>query len=52
MLYRYRLNGYDAQWQTTRFGHVMYENLPSGNYIFEVEAIDCDLTYSAIAGPR
>ena len=46
MLYRYRLNGYEEQWQTTRFDYVVYEDLPSGEYVFEVEAIDRDLTYS------
>ena len=45
MLFRYRLQGYD-DWQTTHSRRVEYLNVPRGDYTFEVEAIDCDLTYS------
>ena len=46
MVYRYRLKGYEKDWQTTRDRRVEYENLPRGTYTFEVEAVDRDLVYS------
>ena len=46
MTYRYRLEGYDADWQTTRENRVEYEDLPRGDYRFEVVAIDRDMAYS------
>lgn len=47
MIYRYRLTGYDEEWQTTRAHRVEYENLGPGSYRFEVKAVDRDLVYSA-----
>ena len=47
MVYRYRLEGYDAEWRTTRARTVEYEGLPRGDYTFEVVAIDRDLVRSA-----
>ena len=46
MVYRYRLTGYDEDWQNTYKRRVEYEGLPRGNYTFEVEAVDRDLVYS------
>ncbi|MDP6037777.1 MAG: PD-(D/E)XK motif protein, partial [Candidatus Latescibacteria bacterium] len=46
MMYRYRLSGYDDEWQTTRNPQVDYQNLPRGEYTFEVQAVDRDLVYS------
>jgi C4-dicarboxylate-specific signal transduction histidine kinase len=45
-MYRYRLQGYEADWQTTHSGHAEYHHLPRGRYAFEVRAVDRDLTYS------
>ena len=46
MLYRYRLRGHQDDWQQTRSGRAEYEDLPPGNYVFAVQAIDFDLNYS------
>jgi len=40
--YRYRLAGYD-DWRTTSSGRIEYTDLPMGNFIFEVQAVDRDL---------
>lgn len=39
--YRYRLGGFDSDWVKTGFERRFstYSNLPSGNYVFEVEAL-------------
>ena len=50
MLYVYRLQGYDFDWQpATREMRAHYRNLPLGDYTFQVRAIDRDLNYSEIA---
>ena len=50
MLYVYRLKGYDTDWQpATRKMRAHYRDLPPGDYIFQVRAIDRDLNYSEIA---
>ena len=46
MVYRYRLKDYDEGWKNTREHHVEYQDLPVGDYIFEVLAVDRDLVYS------
>ena len=46
MAYRYRLKGHDEDWATTRKRRVEYQDVPRGRYIFEVLAVDRDLTYS------
>lgn len=46
LVYRYRLQGYDKEWQSTRAEQVGYTDLPVGVYVFEVVAIDRDLNYS------
>ena len=53
MLYVYRLNGYDADWQpATRRMRAHYRDLSPGDYTFQVRAIDRDLNYSEIAQAR
>ena len=50
MLYEYRLQGYDLDWcPATRKLRACYQNLPPGNYTFQVRAIDRDLNYSETA---
>jgi len=44
--YVYRLDGYDADWQVTREQQVVYRDLPMGEYLFQVQAVDRNLTYS------
>ena len=46
MLYRYRLQPRETEWQTTRNNRVEYADLPRGAYTFEVQAIDQNLSYS------
>ena len=46
MVYVYRLEGYDDEWQRTRERRVSYTDLPPGHYLFQVKAVDCDLNYS------
>ena len=46
MVYRYRLQGYEESWQTTKSRRVEYQDLRLGTYIFEVKAVDRDLIYS------
>jgi ligand-binding sensor domain-containing protein/signal transduction histidine kinase len=46
MVYRYRLKGHEEAWRNTRERRVEYEDLPVGEYTFEVVAVDRDLVYS------
>jgi len=46
MAYVYQLEGYDDDWQVTRQERVVYGDLPTGNYSFQVKAVDRDLDYS------
>ena len=46
MVYIYRLRGHDDEWRTTRATEVEYTDLPDGEYVFEVQAVDRDLNYS------
>ncbi len=46
MLYRYRLQGLDAQWRTTHARRLEYQGLEPGSYLFQVTAVDRDLNYS------
>ena len=47
MLYEYRLQGYDLAWcPATRELRASYQNLPPGDYTFQVRAIDRDINYS------
>ena len=47
MAYAYILEGYDADWGQTRERRVVYRDLPVGEYLFKVKAVDRDLAYSA-----
>ena len=49
MVYRYRLHGRDADWESTSVPRVEYEDLAPGDYRFEVLAIDRDLVASVEA---
>ncbi|MGY8826612.1 MAG: sensor histidine kinase [Candidatus Latescibacterota bacterium] len=46
MVYRYRLRGLHDGWRSVRQQRVEYEDLPVGQYDFEVVAVDRDLVYS------
>jgi len=46
IVYVYRLRGHDDEWRTTRQRQVVYRDLPRGDYVFEVKAVDRDLNYS------
>ena len=49
MLYVYRLQGYDPDWcPATRALRACYQDLPPGDYTFQVRAIDRDLNYSVM----
>ncbi|NKB71882.1 MAG: hypothetical protein GKR89_32805 [Candidatus Latescibacteria bacterium] len=45
-VYLYRLQGYEDKWQQTRQRRVEYQDLPWGEYVFEVLAVDRDLDRS------
>ncbi|MBT3343827.1 MAG: hypothetical protein HN404_12575 [Gemmatimonadetes bacterium] len=49
MVYRYRLRGFENEWQNTHVARVEYIDLPIGDYTFEVIAVDRDLDVSAVA---
>ncbi len=49
LIYLYRLQGYDTAWRQTRQRQVEYSDLPVGDYVFEVKAVDQDLNYSSAA---
>jgi signal transduction histidine kinase/CheY-like chemotaxis protein/ligand-binding sensor domain-containing protein/HPt (histidine-containing phosphotransfer) domain-containing protein len=46
MIYRYRLGGSAAAWQTTHRRHIEFADLAVGEYRFEVQAVDRDLDIS------
>jgi len=46
MAYMYRLKGRDPEWMPVYAGRVAYEDLPVGEYTFQVKAVDRDLNYS------
>jgi ligand-binding sensor domain-containing protein/serine phosphatase RsbU (regulator of sigma subunit) len=46
MVYLYRLQGYDGEWRTAYEERAEYQDLPPGDYLFEVKAVDRDLVYS------
>ncbi|NKB72719.1 MAG: response regulator [Candidatus Latescibacteria bacterium] len=52
MAYTYRLMGLEDQWRLTRAQSVEYRDLPRGDYIFEVRAVDRDLNYSTTTRAR
>jgi DNA-binding NtrC family response regulator len=46
LVYRYKLQGYDSDWQQTRERQAEYSQLRPGEYRFVVQAVDRDLNYS------
>ena len=46
MAYVYRLKGYDSGRKPAYTGRVEYHDVPLGEYVFEVKAVDRDLNYS------
>ena len=48
MVYMCRLQGYEEGWRQTREERVEYADLSVGDYLFQVRAVDRDLTYSEI----
>jgi len=46
IVYRYRLRDFDNAWTNTQEQRVEYAELPIGEYVFEVVAVDRDLEYS------
>jgi signal transduction histidine kinase len=46
MVYLYRLQGYEVDWKSTHERRVEYQDLSAGQYTFEVQAVDRDLSYS------
>ncbi|NKB70524.1 MAG: AAA domain-containing protein [Candidatus Latescibacteria bacterium] len=53
MLYTYRLDGYEADWQPAgRQQRAFYQDLPPGEYTFQVKALDRDLNPSEPATVR
>jgi len=48
MVYLVRLEGYDEDWRSTRERRVEYTDLPTGEYVFQVKAVDRDLNYSEV----
>ena len=52
MVYLYRLLGKDEMWRQTRQTKVEYDDLPLGEYTFQVKAVDQDLNYSEPAELR
>ncbi|MCZ6503030.1 MAG: triple tyrosine motif-containing protein, partial [Gammaproteobacteria bacterium] len=45
-VYKYRLNGYDSSWQTSRYNHAFYTNLDPGEYTFEFKGSTGDDIWS------
>ena len=43
IVYRYRLEGHQDEWQTTRSRRVEFHDLSPGPYVFEIESYDIDL---------
>ena len=46
LVYRFKLEGYEADWRQTRDAAVSYPKLEAGDYRFLAQAIDRDLNYS------
>lgn len=44
--YRYRLNGYANEWVLTKNISANFTNIPAGNYVFELQAINKDGIWS------
>ena len=46
MVYVHRLVNYQHEWRPVYTGRAEYRDLPVGDYVFEVKAVDRDLNYS------
>lgn len=46
MAFVYRLAGLEENWQALYEPQVVFQDLPVGDYTFEVKAVDRDLNYS------
>ena len=46
LVYAYRLQGMHDEWRYTRERRLEYTDLPMGEYVFQVQAVDQDLNYS------
>ena len=46
LVYLYRMQGLEQEWQQTRQAQVEFGRLPPGEYEFQVKAVDRDLNYS------
>ncbi len=49
LVYHYRLQGHDPDWQTTRARSIRYASLPGGEYRFQVRAVNTDGVWSSAA---
>jgi len=52
MVYVYRLEGYEDAWRPTGEQRATYTDLPIGEYLFQVKAVDQDLNYAEPAEVR
>ena len=46
LVYVHRLQGYDETWRWSKEAQIVYHDLPTGEYVFQVKAVDRDLNYS------
>jgi transcriptional regulator with AAA-type ATPase domain/streptogramin lyase len=46
LVYAYRMQGFDQAWRWSKEADIVYQDLPTGDYLFEVKAVDRDLNYS------
>ena len=47
LVYAYRLQGLENEWRWSRSPRIVYTDVPRGDYVFQVKAVDRDLNYSA-----
>jgi len=46
LIYRFRMKGYEDNWNYTTQREVRYNNLPSGNFLFEVQSKSADMEWT------
>jgi ligand-binding sensor domain-containing protein len=49
LIYAYRLQGLESEWRWSRNPRIVYNDVPHGDYVFQVKAVDRDLNYSESA---
>ncbi|MBT7861616.1 MAG: sigma 54-interacting transcriptional regulator [Gemmatimonadetes bacterium] len=49
LIYRARLEGYESDWHMLAGSRAEFQNLPLGEYVFQVRAVDADLNESTTA---